>query len=1207
LSVLDSSGCSSTISKTVNIYPKPNPSIVYKSICESTVYQFNALNNIQSPIIQWFWEFNPGMLSSTLSNPVINFNDTGSYLASLSVTDINQCSQTIQESFSVYNNYNSGVNQPSLYLPVLWIYGDSLTSDNGKVLFAKDLSGKNNHLNQSDAGFQPFLTQERLNGHQVISLDGIDDFMNFTSKINDLRTLFFVVKHNNPTIGSFGGILGDDNSYDFLGDGSIGDRLFDPVYASSNILDGSARLNGVTIDNVRNLKKPIDYSIISIVTTGNTTASRLSKDRGFADRVWSGNYAEVILYNTPLDSAQITDVENYLFEKYAPRFCFGNSVTTCSFPYTIHAFRDYIRSYQWNDGSSADSLLVNSPGYYSLTITDVFNRTYSDSIFIDIDSSNFVLNLPNDTNFCQGQNIQILTGPEHLFYSWSNGNSSNTLATDTAGLFIVNYINCKNNSFTDSIFIHIQPLPFFDFPIDTLMCYNTSRILDPLFDNSSNLSFYWSNQSNDSVLTINNSGTYALEVKNLFGCSFSDTLNVIIDSSLALTSLGPDTNLCSGNVLYLKNGADNAVSYSWNNGSSDSTLTITQSGTYWLSVSNVNGCSVTDSINLIVIGFAPNTLFTLTDACINDSVAFLDLSTTQQPSDVVSSWLWDFGDGNTSTLQNPKHLFDTAGNYIVSLETTTNSGCSKVKKLNYTVYPLPVPSFSFLNNCQYANTQFTFNGNTYGDFLSGIKWQFGLNPLDTSNSLSPVFVFTQSGPQPVTITIKTEKGCVISENSTVNVKQGPLADFYASEACAGENITLVDISDVNFPHTIINREWNFGDGSWAGNSATPSHFYILPGKYNVFLKVTASSGCSDTVTKTIAIDPKPVANFGYENNCLNSPTLFTNSTGISNIGGILWEIDDLFSTTQDSFNYVFNDTGRYSISFIIKTSGGCADTIIKTLTISSLPTAAFNLINSEEDLPVSIELENKSLNATTFLWNFDDGNISSSPNPVHVYTKEDDYTIKLFAFNAEDCIDSTQKDIRIKSAKYDLALLDLNPVINNKGFLEPEIRIANLGTRIINNFDVYLIINGENSISEDWNGTLLPGQTEVYRLKSGTKINIKENTYMCISVANPNQKTESDSTNNVLCKELLGDNLVLADISPNPAKESILAPIISPEAGKGNIYIYSKSGQLISENAIELMKGIQLVPINIKELNNGLYTLSVSFKDKQVSKRFMKE
>jgi hypothetical protein len=135
----------------------------------------------------------------------------------------------------------------------------------------------------------------------------------------------------------------------------------------------------------------------------------------------------------------------------------------------------------------------------------------------------------------------------------------------------------------------------------------------------------------------------------------------------------------------------------------------------------------------------------------------------------------------------------------------------------------------------------------------------------------------------------------------------------------------------------------------------------------------------------------------------------------------------------------------------------------------------------------------------------------------------------------------------------------------------------------------------------------MPGQNELYRLKSSAKINMNENFYTCISLANPNKKIESDTTNNILCKELLGDNLVLADISPNPANESILAPIISPDAGKGFIYIYSKSGQLVREHTIELIKGIQLVPVNIEDLNNGLYTLSVSFKDKLVSKRFMKE
>jgi PKD repeat protein len=1019
-----------------------------------------------------------------------------------------------------------------------------------------DQSGNLIHFYQPLSSSRPTIVNESLlNFHNTFRFDGVDDYMFAGDKL-DLDTsgaTFFIVAKSLNEPGSPGGLLsksllgGAPNRYSFI---TSKNSLFS-IYIDQNDKSFTTPVKSNNFNiyaiNVNRQSKTISTTIV------NDTSLSVSGINDF-------NYN----FNSPFNL--ILGAYNNSNDDGASLFLNGNIAE-------LIAYNKSLDSSQTNTVVKYLRLKFAPPvslGKDTCVTTDSFNisaqNRFVNYLWSNGDTTHF-------TNINQSGSYWIKTTDVFGFVSY-----------DTININLINFTSLNNQT----------------------ICSGKSTSLN--LNLTGNFSYSWNNGDTASSLIVNSAGSYFCTITDSLGCSvISDTAIVSVDNFNISASLGPDTNLCAGNVLYLKNGADVATNYSWSNGSTDSTLSITQSGTYWLHVNNLNGCSITDTINVIVNGFAPNTLFTLNDACINDSVAFIDLSTTQQPGDVISSWFWNFGDGNTSSLQNPKHQYDTAGNYIVSLETTTNSGCSKVRKVNYKVYPLPVPSFSILNNCQYANTQFTFNGNTYGDMLTGIKWQFGNNPEDTANSISPVFVFTQSGTQPLTITINTEKGCVISKNFTVNIKQGPLADFYASEACAGENITLVDISDVNFPHTIINREWNFGDGTWAGNSATPSHFYISPGKYNVYLKVTASSGCSDTVIKTITIDPKPVANFNFENNCLNSPTLFTNSTGINNVGGILWEIDDLFSTTQDPFNYVFNDTGRYAVRLIIKTEGGCADTVTKTITIGSLPIADFNLINSEEDLPVSIVLENKSLNASNFLWNFDDGNVSSSPNPVHVYSKEDDYTIKLFAFNNQDCVDSAQKDIRIKSARFDLALLDISPVINNKGFLEPEIRIANLGTRIINNFDVYLIINGENSISENWNGTLMPGQNELYRLKSSAKINMNENFYTCISLANPNKKIESDTTNNILCKELLGDNLVLADISPNPANESILAPIISPDAGKGFIYIYSKSGQLVREHTIELIKGIQLVPVNIEDLNNGLYTLSVSFKDKLVSKRFMKE
>ena len=122
-----------------------------------------------------------------------------------------------------------------------------------------------------------------------------------------------------------------------------------------------------------------------------------------------------------------------------------------------------------------------------------------------------------------------------------------------------------------------QSKPIFYSLPDTITC--ESSILWNTGLDSNDFIFNWSNGSNKPYLNIDSNGNYFVSISDTNGCvTNSLTSTIVFDNFSSNASLGPDTNLCSGNVLYLKNGAENATNYSWSNGSSDSTLTITQSG-----------------------------------------------------------------------------------------------------------------------------------------------------------------------------------------------------------------------------------------------------------------------------------------------------------------------------------------------------------------------------------------------------------------------------------------------------------------------------------------------------------------------------------------------------------------------------------------------------------------------------------------------------
>ena len=303
---------------------------------------------------------------------------------------------------------------------------------------------------------------------------------------------------------------------------------------------------------------------------------------------------------------------------------------------------------------------------------------------------------------------------------------------------------------------------------------------------------------------------------------------------------------------------------------------------------------------------------------------------------------WSFGDGATSTAQNPSHAFTAAGTYLVKLAVTTNNGCSDSAVQTIIVHPQPTPGFVINNNVQCFNSNnFSFtNTSTISSGSIAYNWSFG----DGGNSAAqnPVHAYTAVGTYQVKLIVTSNNGCKDSSTQTITVYPPPTGIGYivnAGNQCLNGN-NFVFTSNAAVVAGTLTYNWDFGDG---GNSAlqNPSHSYASAGTYQVKLVVTTNYGCKDSSIQTVIVYPQPEAGFTINNNaqCLGGNNFsFTNTSSISN-GNIIyrWDFGDGQTSTVQDPTHTFAAAGTYIVKLLVGTDHGCNDSAAHNVTVYPQP------------------------------------------------------------------------------------------------------------------------------------------------------------------------------------------------------------------------------------------------------------------------------
>lgn len=402
-----------------------------------------------------------------------------------------------------------------------------------------------------------------------------------------------------------------------------------------------------------------------------------------------------------------------------------------------------------------------------------------------------------------------------------------------------------------------------------------------------------------------------------------------------------------------------------------------------------------------------------------------------------TTFLWDFGDGEQSTMQSPSHTYNRHGNYTVSLTVGTSGGTNSTSKVDFIQvtqeFDVPVANFT---------TEYFYYGRlyAYGRFMdtstgNPTSWNWTFGDGYYSEDADPWHEYEGVGSYNVTLTVSNSAGSdtITKEAFIVIPTPVPEAYFYVAPRDRYGSFPLTVLFDddssgsVDWDTPPATYEWDFGDGSPNSTErGSVYHNYMAAGTYTVTLTVTDIGGTDTMIRENYigqAPPPQPIADFtatpkgGYAPLTVDFIDQSTGSPELSHA----WAFGDGTISTEKDPSHTFTTPGLYNITHVVTNIGG-SDSITKPGYIEVLEapvdvplTAEFTSNVTTGTVPLTVHfMDTSSGNPSSWSWYFENGyyyllneqdknslvpayhnQISASKNPVVTYNNPGNYTVML--------------------------------------------------------------------------------------------------------------------------------------------------------------------------------------------------------------------
>jgi gliding motility-associated-like protein len=445
-----------------------------------------------------------------------------------------------------------------------------------------------------------------------------------------------------------------------------------------------------------------------------------------------------------------------------------------------------------------------------------------------------------------------------------------------------------------------------------------------------------------------------------------------------------------------------------------------------LIASTASGCSDSTTATITV---APTVLAMFThDAvpgCAPLAVNFTNTSTG------ATNFLWDFGDGSTSTDPSPSHTYvNQSGSLQVMTITLTASnwaGCTSTMQQMITVYPMP--DFTFTAQPDSGCTPLTV---TFPSVLGAVNYQWFFGDGSTGAGPTPQHTYINNTDSVLHFNVKLVAvnafGCTDSSFTMVAVNPAPVAQFTLGSTSGCHPVTTTLNNSSQGATSFL---WSYGDGQTSDTTAAVhSHTwtnFLGPGasSYPVSLIATSDAGCTSTATATVEVYPQVVAAFVADTvGCSPHDAAFMNlSTGG---GSYFWTFGDGAGSVSATPSHIYLHDGLADTLFhpvlIVSSSFGCSDTATATIRLHPAPIAQFTPSPLTGCAPATINFQDLTIGGANLLWQFGDGTFLNSPpgDTSHVFANNGavpvQYPVTLIASSPFGCLDTTVVPVTINPA-----------------------------------------------------------------------------------------------------------------------------------------------------------------------------------------------
>ncbi|MGD1845710.1 MAG: T9SS type A sorting domain-containing protein [Salibacteraceae bacterium] len=317
-------------------------------------------------------------------------------------------------------------------------------------------------------------------------------------------------------------------------------------------------------------------------------------------------------------------------------------------------------TYQWSNGTMGDSNTVCNAGTYIVTGTDTNGCTANDTVIV----TNFPtipLTVSNDTAVCAGTCIALSASGANN-YLWSTGSTNANITVCSPGIYGVTSTDTNGCSVADSVVVTHFIAPVVQLNNDTTVCTGSCVSLTA----SGATTYLWSNLAVGNSITVCSPGSYFVVGTDTNGCSGTDTVSLFNFPAPTL-SVSNDTSICNGDSVTLV--ANGVGSFSWSNGSTGTNITVSTTGIYSVTLTDANGCTAVDSVQVVVNALPVVMAGPDTTICLGNTLTVT--------ASGASNYSWNNGSNMASTTY-------SAGGWATVTGTDTN-GCSATDSLLITV------------------------------------------------------------------------------------------------------------------------------------------------------------------------------------------------------------------------------------------------------------------------------------------------------------------------------------------------------------------------------------------------------------------------------------------------------------------------------------------------------------------------------------------